>query len=304
MSARSWWSLFTHGSLITSAALALASPVFAQFPDALSPHECPGCAEPLAPSRFDGVWSSTLTAGAEPGWALNDFFCFAACTREGRLAAERLLAGPESAQRSALELYPQAVAANVQSVERLVVAAAAPLSTSGRLPGVSCDRPGFAVQVVSPLPLEIKTEADHVTLRYEELGVERTISLGSTQPHGHDLAFGASQGRFEHGELVVETSNIRAGRLSEWLGGFAHSDATHATERYSVSIDGGSLLLMLTLDDAETLAEPLVVTKRWLRAPHGRIANYRCDVMSAGLGGVFAEYLDPRVIEARRPFRQ
>jgi hypothetical protein len=47
-----------------------------------------------------------------------------------------------------------------------------------------------------------------------------------------------------------------------------------------------------------------VVTKRWLRAPHSRIVSYRCDVMSAGLGGVFADYLDPRVIDARRPVFQ
>jgi hypothetical protein len=154
---------------------------------------------------------------------------------------------------------------------------------------------------VSPLPLEIKTESDRVTLRYEELGAERTISLDRTRPRGHGLAFGASKGRFEDGVLVVETSGIRAGRLSAWLGGFAHSDALHATERYSVSIDGRSLILLLTLEDPATLAEPLVVTKQWLRAPHARIARYGCDVLSAGLRGVFAEYVDPRVIEARRP---
>jgi hypothetical protein len=89
--------------------------------------------------------------------------------------------------------------------------------------------------------------------------------------------------------------------LSEWLGGFSHSDALRATERYSVSIDGRSLLLLLTLEDPATLAEPLVVTKRWLRAAHAQIVSYRCDVMSAELGGVLAEYLDPRVIDARRP---
>jgi hypothetical protein len=278
------WILLGHGSLLTSAALALSSPALAQL---------------------DGVWSSTLTAAAEPDWLLDDFFCFAACTKEGRLAGERLLASPESAHRSTLELYPQAVAANVRSVERLAAAAAAaPRWTPERLPGFQCDRPGFASQVVSPLPLEIETEEDRVTLRYEEFGAERAISLDPTRPRGDGLAFGTSKGRFEHGVLVVETTGIRAGRLSEWLGGFAHSDALQATERYSVSIDGRSLLLLLTLEDPATLAGPLVVTKRWLRAAHSRIVSYRCDFMSAGLGGVFAEYLDPRVIDARRPVFQ
>ena len=302
MFAHSWWVLYKRDCLITSAALVLASPVFAQFPDALSEHECLDCAGPLAAASLDGIWSSTLTAAAEPGWALDDFFCFAACTREGRLAAARLLASPETADHSPLELYPQAVAENVRSVARLAAAATAlPPFAPEQLPGFSCDRPGFAAQVVSPLPLEIKSEKDRVTLRYEELGVQRTISLNGTRPHGDGHPFGVSKGRFEDGVLVVETSGIPAGRLSEWLGGFAHSDALRATERYSVSIDGRSLLLMLKLEDPGTLAEPLVVTKRWLRGPQARIAHYRCDVMSAGLGGVFAEYLDPRVIEARRP---
>ena len=103
-----------------------------------------------------------------------------------------MLAGPETAKRSALELYPQAVAENVGPVERLAAAAGAPRSAPQRLPGFSCARPGFAAQVVSPLPLEIKTEADRVTLRYEELGVERTISLGGRRPYRDGGAFGAS----------------------------------------------------------------------------------------------------------------
>ena len=109
-----------------------------------------------------------------------------------------------------------------------------------------------------------------------------------------------SRGRFEDGVLVVETNGIPAGRLSEWLGGLAHRDALHAVERYSVSADGRWLDLTLTLDDPATLVKPLVVTKRWVRAPRARILHYGCDVMSAGLSGVFAEYLDPRIIEARR----
>ncbi len=99
---------------------------------------------------------------------------------------------------------------------------------------------------------------------------------------------------------MVETSGVPAGRLSDWLGGFAHSDALHTIELYSVSPDGRWLDLELTLVDPVTLAKPLVVTKRWLRTPGARIMHHGCDVMSAGLGGVFAEYLDPRIIDARR----
>jgi hypothetical protein len=282
----------------TLALAALALPAFAQFPDVLSESECAGCAARVGPPPFDGIWSSALTAAAESDWALEDFFCFAACTKEGRAAAERLLTGSETAHRSVLELYPHAVAANVRSVGRAEAAG----SPSAQLPGFSCDRVGFAAQVVSPLPLEIVIAADHVVLHYEEFGAVRKVSLDghAAAGHGGGAAFGTSKGRFEDGELVVETSGIPAGRLSEWLGGLVHSDALHAVERYSVSADGRWLDLTLTLDDPATLVKPLVVTKRWLRTPRARILHYGCDVMSAGLSGVFAEYLDPRIIEARR----
>lgn len=304
MCARTRWWTGARSLAVVSIALALAAvalPALAQFPDVLSDRECPGCGAGFVPASFAGIWSSPLTAGAEPGWALEDFFCVAACTAEGRAAAERLLTGAATAHRSALELYPEAFAANARSVERHSARAADPLAT-GRLPGFSCERPAFAAHVVSPLPLEIETEAHRVVLRYEEFGA-RTISLGSqggAWPHGDRASLGVSKGRFERGVLVVETSGIPAGRLSDWLGGFTHSDALRALERYSVSADGQWLVLELTLDDPATLARPLVVTKRWRRTPHERIAQHSCDVMSAGLTGVFAEYLDPRIIDARR----
>jgi hypothetical protein len=301
--------LWTHvrraGALPTAAfsVAALALPALAQFPNVLSESECPGCGARFAPAPFDGTWSSVLTAAASPGWALADFFCFAACTIEGRADTERLLAGPESRHRSALELYPQAMAANVRSVERVSAVAPDPSRASpGRLPGFSCDRLGIAAQVVSPLPLEIETKSDRVVLRYEEFGAERTISLDGERapPQGDRASFGVSKGRFEHGVLEVRTSGVPAGRLSDWLGGFAHSDALHTIELYSVSPDGRWLDLEFTLVDPVTLAKPLVVTKRWLRTPGARIMRHGCDVMSAGLSGVFAEYLNPRVIDARR----
>jgi hypothetical protein len=287
--------------VLPSAALALAVealPAFGQFPDVLSESECPGCVAALAPSPFDGVWSSALTAAVEPGWALEDFYCFAACTSEGRAQASELLGGTETAQRSALELYPQAVAANVRSVEGL---AGEPSPSAGQLPGFSCDRLGFAAQVVSPLPLELETQSDRVVLRYEEFGAKRTISLDGHVPHSHERAtFGVSTGRFEGDVLVIETSGVPAGHVSDWLGGFAHTEALHATERYAVSADGRWLDLELTLTDPSVFATPLVVTKRWVRAPGARIMRHGCDVMSAGLSGVFAEYLDPRIVENAR----
>jgi hypothetical protein len=170
------------------------------------------------------------------------------------------------------------------------------------MPALPCGRPSFGEQVLSPLPLEIERGPGRLVLRYEELGVERTIFL-----EGHAAAagvsarpLGVSMGRLDHGTLVVETLGIPAGRLSGWLGSIAHSEHLRAIERYSLGADGRSLELVLELDDPHTFSRPLVVTKRWQRTPAARIASYQCDAMSAGLEGVLAEYLDPRDIDARR----
>jgi hypothetical protein len=279
--------------------VALEFSVHAQFPDVLSASECAGCAQ----TAFEGTWSTALTAPYEPYWELADFFCFAACTAEGRATATSLLTEPRDARRSALELYPEAVAANSRSVVSLLIPASNTvlLSRKPQIPALACAEPSFAQQVVSPLPLKIERRPGELVLRYEELGVERIVRMdGRTPvPPDDDIPFGVATGRFEGTTLVVETTRIASGRLSPWLGGSSHSNELHAIERYSIGMGGLSLELVLELDDPRTLAR-LVVTKRWLRSPGGRIAIYRCDVMSAGLAGTFAEYLDPRIIDARR----
>jgi hypothetical protein len=67
-----------------------------------------------------------------------------------------------------------------------------------------------------------------------------------------------------------------------------------------VSGDGRWLDLTLELVDADTLREPLVLTKRWRRTERETLRSHGCDVMSAGLEGVVFEYVDPAKIDARR----
>jgi hypothetical protein len=262
------------------AAALLASPAAAQFPDLLSDTECPGCSAGL-PDRLPalaGTWSSPLTSSDDPAWALEDFFCVAACTPAARAAATAYLREPANAHRPVLELLAQ-----VQN------------------PKFACDPRGFASQVVSPLPLKIEQQRGRVVLRYEELGAERLVALGEHdaaskhQPH----PFGISTGRFENGAFVVETSHIPAGRLYDGFGGGPHSDRLRAIERYTTSDDGRWLFLVLVLDDPTTLGERLVLTKSWRRSPN-EILRYNCDVMSGQLEGVLTDYVDPAKLEKRR----
>lgn len=276
----------------------------AQFPDALSNSECPGCqaAVESAPPGLEGVWATPLTSAGDPAWDIEDFACFAGCTVAAREYARRLLRDPANAQRTILELLPIAVAANAPDAARSNRGDVPPASGPSAFPapGFACEPHGLATQVLSHLPLQIEQHARHIVLRYEELGATRTVVLDEPPTSAESTPFGISRGRIEDRTLVVETVNLPAGRLHPWFGGGAHSAHLHAIERYVASDDGLWLDLTLELRDPETLLEPLVVTKRWRRASAVRLASHYCDIMSGQLGPVFAEYVDPRTIDARR----
>jgi hypothetical protein len=268
----------------------IALPARAQFPDAVSDTECPGCAESYlaAAQAIAGTWSSPLTSSGDSLWPLEELFCYVACTPDASASAAAKLADPGNARRPLIELLPTIA--------------------------FGCDPLGLAAQIVSPLPIVIKQQPGRVVFRYEEFGVERAVYLNEHRTTAAapartmepatpaDLAtpFGISRGYFDGRALVVETRAISAGRYHAWFGGGAHGDRLRTTERYTASADGQWLTLVLVLDEPETLREPLVVTKRWRRTPHVTIVPHRCDAMSGQLEGVVAEYFDPASLDARR----
>jgi hypothetical protein len=272
----------------------------AQFPDILSDAECPGCRATLdqTPSVFSGVWTTPLTAADDPAWSIEDFACFVGCTVEARAHAGQLLRDPGNARRTILELLPMAIATNRRSVTHAHGIDHHPTALAG--PAFACDPLGFASQVLSHLPMQIEQYADRIVLRYEELGARRTVFLSEHTAQTETTPFGVSRGRILGRALIVETSDIPAGRLHAWFGGGLHSGRLRAIETYTLSEDGDWLDLNLELHDPETLREPLIVTKRWRRASGLGLARHYCDIMSGQLGPVFAEYVDPKTIDARR----
>jgi hypothetical protein len=257
-------------------ALLAAEPARAQFPDVLSADECPGCAAAWVAdngSRFAGVWSSALTSATDPAWAPEDFACFIACTPAARARAATAPLREIAADGDAYPLFEFA-----------------------------CDLSGFAAQVVSPLPLKIEVSAERVVLSYEEHAATRALPLAARElaVPGEPSLLGTSTARFEQGSLVVETRGIAARRFYGWFGGRPTGDRLRATERYTTSADGAWLHLTLEFVDPDSHAAPLMLTKRWRRVPRVEIAHYGCDVMSGQLQSVFAEYVDPSIVEERR----
>jgi len=267
MSARARVWLRLAALLIAEAILVGVSglPAYAQFPDAQSATECPGCASQVAPLPFEGTWSTALTTAADAGWAFEDFACVTACTAEARARAAALLADPRT---PTVQLLPALAALNARELR------------------FGCDALDFAAQVVSPLPLSIRREGGVLVLRYEERGAVRRIDLDGGEhvsPAG-DAGLGTSTGRYARDAFVVETRGA----------------GVSATERYSVSADGRWLELRLALASTDKTGRPLVLTKRWLRTPSARIASNGCDAMSSGLDASLADYLDPHAIAFAR----
>lgn len=295
-------ALVAAGALLSGAAAG-------QFPDLKSEIECAGCGaavengDALAP--FAGVWSTPAASQDDPAWEAEDFFCFVACTPRGREIVAGVLRDPANARRSAVELFPEAAAANAGDATKLLTPAAAVNAAPGANAGTTrfaCNPDGLVPQVLSPLPLAIEGQAAHVVLRYEEFGVRRIASVGEPDHGTAGLsAFGTSSARIENGALVVRTTRIAPGRIYGAFGKLAHGPRASTVERYTVSGDGRWLELTLGLTDPDTLREPLVLVKRWRRAAeHETLRAHGCDALSAGLEGVVFEYLDPAKIDARR----
>jgi hypothetical protein len=75
--------------------------------------------------------------------------------------------------------------------------------------------------------------------------------------------FGESIGRYENGELVVDTIGLST--RNSYIDNFRtpHSEKEHVVERYKVSADGKMLEAYVVVDDPDTFSEPLHLIQRW-----------------------------------------
>jgi hypothetical protein len=269
-------------TVLLAASLARAD-AYAQFPDLESDTECSGCwdaVDALGARVLAGTWSSALTSPEVSGWRAEDFFCFVACTPAAWSVAAALLHDPATAHAASLELFPRVIAANAEDAWRLLTVPAPSSAFAGQATRpITCEPHGFATQVLSPLPLRIEQRADGFTLNYEEFGVERIASFGMRAAQRMNR-HGVSTARLEHGALVIETTQLPAGRLYDWFGALAYSDRLRVVERYRVSGDGQWLDLDVAFEDPATLREPLRLQKRWRRTPDVELLPYACEAIS------------------------
>ena len=131
-------------------------------------------------------------------------------------------------------------------------AAHAPYDPVTQNPSLSCS-PVSPVQSWSQpgMPTRIRREEDTIVVHHEFMDVVRTVHLNLTE-HPADVertVMGHSIGRFEDGDLLIETAMFSEGNLS---GAMLHSADFELSERLRINPKNGDLEITWTATDPRT----------------------------------------------------
>jgi len=108
--------------------------------------------------------------------------------------------------------------------------------------------------------------------------------------------FGESIGRYENGELVVDTVGLSTNMSFIDMFRTPHSEKLHVTERFKLTADGKFLEAFVKVEDEDTFNEPMYMTARW-RKQEGPWQEFIC---AENNGDRFEHNLFP-IPEAKQP---
>ncbi len=139
-----------------------------------------------------------------------------------------------------------------------------------------CEPEGMPRIMLNPHPFEFVDNGDTIVLRTELYDIERTIHLdGAVLPANRASShLGYSVGRWEDGDLIIETTNIDWPYFDRL--GTPQSERVNIVERYSLSEDQSVIDYFITVTDPETFTEPATVSGQWLALGES-ILSYDCQ---------------------------
>src|SRR5437588_13127136 len=87
--------------------------------------------------------------------------------------------------------------------------------------------------------------------------------------HVKPSRYGESIGRYENGELVVDTVGLAANKNS-YIDMFRtpHTEKLHVVERFKITPDNKFLEALVKIEDEDTFNEPMYMAKRWRKDPN------------------------------------
>jgi hypothetical protein len=126
---------------------------------------------------------------------------------------------------------------------------------------------------------EIRIADDRVEIHNEFFDVQRTIwTDGRGHPEsGERTNQGHSIGRWENGDLIVDTRLFADHRSTLPGTGLPSGAGKHVVERYTLTSDGTGISIDVLLEDPEFLAEPFRHTLEWRSAGYPALSPFTCS---------------------------
>ena len=140
----------------------------------------------------------------------------------------------------------------------------------------TCRAPSIIYSMQGPFPIEIFQGRDLIVMKMEYFDVVRVIFMNETahpEDWPHSVS-GHSIGRWEGDTLVVETTKIQAATMLN--NGLDHSDDMRLTERFALSEDGKSLVILQEYEDPAVFAGKAARLIPLDRS-EGHVYPYDCD---------------------------
>jgi hypothetical protein len=240
-----------RGAIVSAClATALAAGALAQppvdapenrIPGYQAPPGLPGYEPTTDPRDLRGVWRSRPPPGTFPLQLARD----PPLTAEARAQAEH---------------------------QREMAAKGTPLAT----PHVMCRPAGVSQEIVPIAPVYIlQNDEKIVFIVTDEIRDVRQAFFADAHPANVTPTYGGdSIARWDGDVLVVDTIGFN-GRGE--LGGTFHGTGLHLVQRFGKSADGKTLHVEATIEDPETLTEPLVVQVDWTWLPGRQPLEFDCE---------------------------
>ena len=232
---------------------------------------------------FEGTWSTSVTLPDDPAWLSEDYYCFWGCTVNQIQRMGEMFDDPANDDRSLEEIFAESDRIGDSDFRNALIPAVRAdwdsRTIENNLDDI-CTPYGYFAISVSVMPLRITAHDDHLEFFYETHDSQRIIHWADSAPPPPDehLHFGYSLARIEDGALVIETSHVGVAPFYVVQAlGLKHSDQLTGVERYTLSDGGRQLDMVLTIQDPEVLAAPLMWYKKWRRADDLALVHHEYD---------------------------
>jgi hypothetical protein len=119
-----------------------------------------------------------------------------------------------------------------------------------RSPAEACIPPSMTYVMQAPFPMEIYVFPEVILIKHEYYDMIRVVFMDGRPHPPADVPHtkpGHSIGRWEGGDLVVDTTHLEPGTMLN--NGFNHSENMHVVERFRASPDGSTLWVTQLYED-------------------------------------------------------